>query len=75
MKVKVTHTAFFGGMRRRVGEVLEVPDGTRGTWFTEVPAKGASVEPAEKPKRGKAPAVALSELGKEKVVGPLDTLV
>lgn len=72
MKVKVTQVAFFGGMRRRVGEVLEVPDGTKGTWFAEVPAKGASVEPVEKPKRAKAPAVALSELGKEKSVGPLD---
>lgn len=72
MKVKVTQVAFFGGMRRRVGEVLEVPDGTKGTWFAEVPAKGAAADPAEKPKRGKAQPVALSELGKEKSVGPLD---
>lgn len=74
MKVKVTAPGFFGGMRRRVGEVLEVPDGTKGTWFAEVPAKGAPVDPVEKPKR-KAQPVALSELGKEKSVGPLDSLV
>ena len=72
MKVKVTQSAFFGGTRRRVGEVLEVPDGTKGTWFAEVPAKGAPADVADKPKRSKAQPVALSELGKEKSVGPLD---
>lgn len=75
MKVKATSAGFFGGMRRRVGDVFEVPDGTKGTWFTAVPAKGAAVEPVDKPKRAKAAPVALSELGKERTVGPLDNLV
>lgn len=71
MKVKATSPGFFGGMRRRVGDVFEVSEGTKGAWFMEVPAKGAPVDPVEKPKR-KAQPVALSELGKEKSVGPLD---
>lgn len=75
MKVKVTQPAFFGGMRRRVGEVLEVPDSTKGTWFAEVPAKGAPVEPAEKKVSARAKPVALSQLGKEPTAGPLDNLV
>jgi hypothetical protein len=75
MRVKVTQPAFFGGVRRRVGEVLEVPAGTKGAWFVEVPS-GASAAPAEKAKKPKADAapVALSEIGKTKSVGPLDLI-
>jgi hypothetical protein len=76
MKVKVTQPAFFGGVRRRVGEVLEVPAGTKGAWFVEVPS-GASTAPADKakkPKSADSAPVALSELGKTKSVGPLDLI-
>lgn len=75
MRVKATQFGFFGGSRRRPGDVFEVPDGTKGAWFTEVPVKGASVEPAEKKVSARAKPVALSQIGKEQAVGPLDNLV
>jgi hypothetical protein len=72
MKVRVTQTAFYGGMRRRVGEVLEVPDSARGTWFVEV----ARAAPAATPDKVKGRrTLALSEIGKERAVGPLDDIV
>lgn len=74
MRVKATQFGFFGGSRRRPGDVFEVPDGTKGAWFTEV-SKGASVEPAEKKVSARAKPVALSQLGKEPTAGPLDNLV
>lgn len=75
MKVKATQVGFFGGVRRRPGDEFEVPQGTKGSWFAEVPQKGASVEPAEKKVSAKAKPVALSQIGKEPAVGPLDNLV
>ncbi len=60
MKVVATKPAFYNGRRVRVGAELDVPQGTKGSWFvaTEtVEAKKAKAKPAED-----APQ-ALSELG------------
>lgn len=75
MKVKATQFGFFGGSRRRPGDEFEVPQGTKASWFAEVPVKGASAEPAEKKVSAKAKPIALSQIGKEPATGPLDNLV
>lgn len=54
MKVIALKEGFFAGSRVRVGQVIDVPQGTKGTWFTpastdesKTPAKPA--KPAGKP--------------------------
>jgi hypothetical protein len=71
MKVRVTQVAFWDGSRRRVGQVLEVPDGIKGSWF-EVVEGQPSAASSERQKRAKPAPIALSEIGKEPPVGPLD---
>jgi len=36
MKILVKATSFFGGSRRRPGDVLNVPDDLKGDWFDTV---------------------------------------
>lgn len=36
MKVEVVKLGFYGGSRRRPGEVFEVPDTIKGSWFVPV---------------------------------------
>lgn len=46
MKVRAKQMGFYGGARRRVGEVFEIPDGaTLGKWMEPVDNK-AKVGPA-----------------------------
>ena len=45
MKVIATKPAFFNGFRVKPGQVLEVPDRSKGTWFT----------PVAKPKKADTP--------------------
>lgn len=45
MRVRAITMGFYGGARRRPGDVFEVPDGTKGTWF-----KPADVAPQPAPK-------------------------
>ena len=71
MKIRVTQTAFWDGSRRRVGQVLEVPEGTKGSWFEVVEGEPSAAKQA-RAKKEKPEPVALSEIGKEAPVGPLD---
>lgn len=51
MKVRALKQGYYGGSRRREGEVFDVKDGAKASWF--VPVESATVA---KPKgRGKAP--------------------
>lgn len=73
MKVRVTHEAFYGGRRVRVGDVIDVPDALKASWFAPV-AAGRPPEPPAKPPR-KRETIALSQVAREKASGPLDDLV
>ena len=69
MKVVATSAAFFGGRRVRPGQELDVPDGTKASWFVQVDSDTA--KEARKPK-AKAEPKALSEIAKETPQGPTD---
>lgn len=61
MKIVAIKPAFYNGRRVRVGQELDIPQGSKGSWFAAVAsieAKAAKEKPAAKqePK-------ALSELG------------
>jgi hypothetical protein len=74
MQVRATSMGFFGGSRRRVGEVFDVPEGTRASWF--VPVGVASAAPTDPAKTARRPRpVALSQVAREQTTGPLDSLV
>ena len=66
MKVKAIQPAFFNGSRVRVGQELDVPSGTKGSWFVRTedfkePAKKAKPQPTT-----------MSELAKVKPAGPTE---
>ena len=73
MKVQAITDGFYGGARRRAGEVFDVKDGVTSKWFTPVqvaepePAKAAPAK-AAKSKAKKDEPVALSELQKDQPV-------
>jgi hypothetical protein len=71
MMVRAVQMAFYGGRRVRVGDLVDVPDGYKAAWA--VPASLAPA-PAPKPER-KRGQVALSQVARENVKGPLDELV
>lgn len=73
MKVKATKAGFFGGSRRRVGDVFDVPDGTKAAWFVDLEKAPVSVNQGGKGS-GQKP-VSLSEMAKKAAVGPLDSIV
>lgn len=62
MKVIAIKPAFHNGARVRVGDVVEVSDGHKGSWFT--PADTAKA-PAKAAKPAKPEPRALSQTGKE----------
>lgn len=68
MKVKAIQPGFFGGSRVRVGQELDVPEGTKATWF-------AALEEYKAPPKVKAKAQpsTLSEIAKAKPAGPTET--
>lgn len=47
MKVKAIEVGFFNGSRVRAGQVFEVPEGTKGSWF--VPVGDVKATDAPKP--------------------------
>jgi hypothetical protein len=55
MKVKASQIGFYGGSRRRPGEVFEVPEGFKGKWFQPVQAEQepAAPEAARRPRKAK----------------------
>jgi len=62
MKIVAIKPAFYNGRRVRIGDELDIPKGSKGSWFAPVAsteAKAAKVKPSAKqePK-------ALSEMGK-----------
>lgn len=62
MKVVATKLAFFNGSRVRPGAELEVPDGTKGSWFAPVASPEARA--AKAPKPPKPEPRTLSDMGK-----------
>lgn len=70
MKVRVIQTAFHNGARVRVGDVVDVPDTFKASWFVSLDA----VSPARPARKREAP-VALSQLAKEVPAGPVENLV
>ena len=61
MQVRALAFGFFGG-RRRPGDVFDVPEGTKGTWFAPVTASEAKAPAGKKPAAPQPQA--LSQLGK-----------
>jgi alkylated DNA nucleotide flippase Atl1 len=72
MKVQIIKTAFFDGSLVHPGAVLEVPEGTKGSWFRVI-TEDAPAEPAKKPAR-KQETKALSELGRGKPQTMIDLM-
>lgn len=70
MKVVATTAAFFGGRRVRPGQEVEVPEGTKGSWFVATDTIAAAE--AKAPKAKKQDPKALSEIAKEQAQGPTD---
>lgn len=62
MKVIAIKPAFHNGARVRVGDVVEVADGHKGSWFTAADTVKA---PAKAVKPSKPEPRALSQAGKE----------
>lgn len=62
MKIVAIKVAFYNGRRVRVGDELEVPQGTKGSWFAPVASAEAK---ATKEKPAKQEPKALSELSGE----------
>lgn len=74
MKVLALETGFFAGARVRKGTTFDVPEGTRGKWFTPVdseaakaPGKAAKADKQNKP-------AALSEHGKDQSKSFVETM-
>ena len=69
MKIVAIKPAFYNGRRVRVGDELDIPQGTKGSWFAgtaTIEAKAAKEKPA------KAEPKALSELGSDKAKSFID---
>lgn len=64
MKVTAISPAFYNGSRVRVGDVVDVPEGFKASWFVKPNTPEAE---AAKPKKAKAEPKALSELNKADV--------
>jgi len=53
MKVRAIKQGFYGGARRRVGDVFEAEDGAKASWFEPVEAaEAAKPKPKAKAKGG-----------------------
>ena len=63
MKVVAAKVAFYNGRRVRVGDELDIPQGTKGSWFV---ATGSIEAKVAKEKPAKPEPKALSELGADK---------
>lgn len=75
MKVRALQSAFYDGRRVRPGDELDVPDTLVATWFVRADM-AAPVAPAVAAgrRRREAP-VALSQVAREQIAGPLDKSV
>lgn len=62
MKIVAIKPAFYNGRRVRVGDELDIPQGTKGSWFAPVASAEAKTA---KEKPAKAEPKALSELGND----------
>lgn len=75
MKVKALTDGFFGGARRRAGQIFEVPNGTKGKWFEPVKASEPAVEDKPAKKKGdKSTPETLSELAKSATPQELEVI-
>lgn len=66
MKVVAVKEAFYNGRRVRVGAELDVPEGTKGSWFAPVASIKAKELKAEQSKPKREEPKALSEMGADK---------
>lgn len=60
MRVQALKVGFAGGTLRHPGDVFDMPEGAKGSWFTpldKAPATGKA------PKKGQPQQVALSQVG------------
>ena len=73
MKVRVAQTAFHEGARVRVGDVIDVADTFKASWFVPLESIGPGT-PARPARRREAP-VALSQLAKEVPTNMVENLV
>lgn len=66
MKVKALTDGFYGGARRRAGQVFDVKQGIKGSWFEPVgdSKPAAAEEKSAKKKQDKSAPETLSELSK-----------
>jgi 16S rRNA U1498 N3-methylase RsmE len=71
MKIVAIKPAFYNGRRVRVGDALDIPQGTKGSWFAPVASEEAK---AAKAKPAKQEPKALSELGSDKAKAFTDVL-
>lgn len=46
MRVKATQRGYFGKLRE-IGDVFDVPDNAKGSWFKPVPKSAPAAEPDE----------------------------
>jgi hypothetical protein len=63
MKVQAKASGFYGGARHRAGDVFEVKDGAKASWFSPVDADKQA--PTKSAKAKKDETVSLSELQKQ----------
>lgn len=62
MKIVAIKPAFFAGRRVRVGDELDIPQGSKGSWFA--PLASAEAKAAKAKPSAKQEPKALSELGR-----------
>ena len=63
MKVRAISMGFHGGARRRAGEVFEIEDGAKGSWFEPVEA-AEPVKPKPKAKAKGGEPTTFSEIAR-----------
>ena len=63
MKVRAIKQGFYGGARRRVGDVFEAEDGAKASWFEPVEAAEA-VKPKPKAKAKGGEPTTFSEIAR-----------
>ena len=63
MKVRAMKQGFYGGARRRVGDVFEAEDGAKASWFEPVEAAEAA-KPKPKAKAEAAKPTTFSEIAR-----------
>ena len=64
MKVRAIKQGFYGGARRRVGDVFEAEDGAKASWFEPAEAAEAAAKPKPKKKAKSGEPTTFSEIAR-----------